>query len=357
MACRLPISSRARILVVRSLPGIGDLLCSVPALRSLRAAYPFAHITWLGLPGTAWFAQRFAHLIDDWLPFPGFPGIPEGWQSPQATVDFLRQVQGRSFDLTLQMHGSGIYINPFATLLGGQRQAGFYLPGQYCPDPHTFLPYPQHLSEVHRLLALVTFLGLPEQGTDLAFPINDREYQAGLQLLDAHSLEPGQYVCLHPGASSGDRRWPLAEFARVAQQLSARGYRVVLTGTAAEQSLATQLIGYLQSCRATSRVNLVGRTSLGGLAVLLRHAALLVCNDTGISHLAAALKVPSVVVFSNSDVQRWAPLDTARHRAIDSRHTQADTLAAVLTQADDLLQPQTTVQPTAQPWEEVCHAS
>lgn len=353
MECRLPISPRARILVVRSLPGIGDLLCSVPALRSLRAAYPFAHITWLGLPGTEWFAQRFAHLIDDWLPFPGFPGIPEGWQSAQATVECLRQVQARSFDLALQMHGSGIYINPFLTLLGGRRQAGFSLPGQYCPDPQTFLPYPQHLSEVQRLLKLMTLLGMPEQGTDLAFPIHDWEYRAGLQLLDAHSLEPGQYVCLHPGASSGDRRWPLAEFARVARQLSARGYRVVLTGTAAEHSLATQLISYLQSGRASSRVNLVGRTSLGGLAVVLRHAALLVCNDTGISHLAAALKVPSVVIFSNSEMPRWAPLDTNRHRAVDSRQALTDTLATVLTQADELLNLHT----TAQPLEEVCHAS
>jgi len=352
MACRLSIPPRARILVVRSLPGIGDLLCSVPALRSLRAAFPFAQITWLGLPGTEWFGRRFAHLIDEWLPFAGFPGIPEGWQTPQATVAFLQRVQAQAYDLTLQIHGSGIVINPFLTLLGGKQSAGFYLPGQYCPDPDYFLPYPQHLSEVDRLLSLMRFLGIPEQSAHLEFPINDVEYQAGLQLLDAHSLEPGRYVCLHAGASSRDRRWSLSEFAQVARQLSARGFRVVLTGTAAEHPLATQLIALLRSCPASSRVNLVGRTSLGGLAVLLRHSALLVCNDTGISHLAAALKTPSVVVFTNSEVRRWAPLDTTRHRAIDSRQT-ADTLAAVLTQADELLDTPTTALPFE---EEVCHA-
>lgn len=352
MAYRLPIPPRARILVVRSLPGLGDLLCSVPALRSLRTAYPFAKITWLGLPGTEWFGKRFAHLIDDWLTFPGFPGIPEGWQGARSTVDFLKQVQANPFDLTLQIHGSGIYTNPFLSLTGGRLQAGFYSPEQYCPDPRYFLPYPKQLSEVHRLMRLMTFLGLPEQSPDLEFPLSEMESRAGLLLLDAHSLEPGKYVCVHPGASSSDRRWSLSEFAHVAHQLSKRGYRIVITGTVAEQRLAQQFTTLLDTYGASARVNLVGRTSRAGLAVLLRHSALLVCNDTGISHLAAALRVPSVVVFSNSELRRWAPPDVTRHRAIDRHQTKATTSATVLTQADDLLRCQTSTQPI----EELCHA-
>lgn len=124
--------------------------------------------------------RRFAHLIDEWLPFSGFPGIPEGWQGPQATVEFLRQMQSQSFDLALQIHGSGICINPFLTLIGGRQQAGFYLPGQYCPDAELFMPYPQQLSEIRRLLGLMTFLGLPEQGAQLEFPLNDIEQQSAL---------------------------------------------------------------------------------------------------------------------------------------------------------------------------------
>lgn len=362
MACWLPISKTARILVVRSLPGLGDLLCSVPALRSLRAAYPQAHITWLGLPGTEWFRQRFDHLLDDWLLFPGFPGIPEGWQGPQATADFLQQVQHQAYDLTLQMHGSGLYINPFLTLLGGQRQAGFYLPGQYCPDPHTFLPYPQQGSEVERLLQLTTFLGMPEQGRALEFPLDEMEHQAGLRLLEAHSLQPGRYVCLHPGASQADRRWSAAGFAEVARQLARQGYRIVLTGTSAELALANQVMAAVEERSMLLPVNLAGRTCLGSLAVLLQQSALLICNDTGISHLAAALRVPSVVVFSNSEVQRWAPsdglaVDAKRHRGrhciVDSRITGAATAAAVLAQAKALLHcPIQEANPV-----EVCYAS
>lgn len=346
----LSIPKTAKILVVRSLPGLGDLLCAVPALRSLRSAYPQAQITWLGLPGTEWFGQRFAHLIDDWLPFPGFPGIPEGWQGSQTTVEFLAQVQAQAFDLTLQIHGSGIYINPFLTLMGGRRQAGFYLPGQYCPDPRTFLPYPQQVSEVERLLQLMAFLGIPDQGRHLEFPISDIEYQAGLQLLEAHSLEPGNYVCLHPGASSGDRRWSLEGFTQVAYQLAKQGYRIVLTGTAAERELTSQIAAELTQPGTPLPVNLAGRTCLGSLAVLLRYAALLIGNDTGVSHLGTALKTPSVIVFSNSEVERWAPGDRDRHRVIDSRQDGAATAEAVLAEANDLL---FTQYKTAVP--EICH--
>lgn len=352
MASRLPIPAIAQILVVRALPGLGDLLCSVPALRSLRRAYPQATITWLGLPGTEWFGQRFAHLIDHWLPFPGFPGIPEGWQGLQATAEFCQWAQSQGYDLTLQLHGNGRYINSFLTLLGGQHQAGFYLPGQYCPDPRYFLPYPFQGTEAERLLDLMVFLGLPETRRNLDFPIAEAEYRAGLQLLDAHSLMPGQYICLHPGASIESRRWSAAGFVQVAQQLAHQGHRLVLTGTAAERGLTGDIWAAINEPGIPLPVNLAGRTCLGSLAVLLRHAALLVCNDTGISHLGAALQTPSVVVFSDSDIERWAPGDRTRHRIVDSRQTGPATPDQVLHQAHELLQ----VPPPPNPLAEVCHA-
>jgi ADP-heptose:LPS heptosyltransferase len=62
--------------------------------------------------------------------------------------------------------------------------------------------------------------------------------------------------------------------------------------------------------------DLAGKTTLGGLAALLERVPLVVCNDTGISHLAAALRTPSVVVASGSDTSRWAPADALRHRVL-----------------------------------------
>lgn len=338
MVRRLPIASTGRIIVVRSLPGLGDLLCSVPALRALRAAFPLAHITLLGLPGTKWFADRFASLLDDWIAFPGYPGIPEGWQGVQAIPSFLAQMQAQAFDAAIQLHGNGCYMNSFTTLLGAKCNSGFFVPGQFCPDPQRFLPYSETESEVWRLLRLMELLEFPLQGDELEFPIWDAEAQSYHQIAIAHHLEPGTYICLHAGANSSDRRWSPEGFAKVADALAGKGYRIVLTGTAAEQPVVTAVMQAMQM----PSLNLAGYTDLGTLAALLQQAALLICNDTGVSHLAAALKVPSVVIFSNSEVRRWAPLDRNRHRVVCHQKSgyhgsNTVTVTTVLQQAQDLL--------------------
>jgi len=68
-------------------------------------------------------------------------------------------------------------------------------------------------------------------------------------------------------------------------------------------------------------MDLSGALSLGGLAALLSGARLVVTNDTGVSHMADALAVPSVTIFLASDPDRWAPLDRDRHAAIGAAHS------------------------------------
>jgi len=293
---------------------------------------PAAEITLLGLPGTEWFGHRFAHLIDRWLPFPGYPGIPEGWQGAAPIPPFLAQMQAQPFDLALQIHGNGSVINPFLVLLGARLNAGFFVPGQFCPDPLRFLAYPEAEPEIWRPLRLLEHLGLPLQGEALEFPVWESDRRAYQQLAAVHDLGSGPYVCIHPGASGQDRRWSVQGFARVAAQLAQWGYRIVLTGTASEQAVVEAVIEAMGS----PALNLAGATDLGTLAVLLQGAELLVSNDTGVSHLAAALRVPSVVVFSNSEVHRWAPLDRDRHRVIAARAVGV-TAMTVLLEAQDLL--------------------
>jgi ADP-heptose:LPS heptosyltransferase len=63
-------------------------------------------------------------------------------------------------------------------------------------------------------------------------------------------------------------------------------------------------------------IDLAGKTTLGGLAALVARARLVVCNDTGVSHLAAALRTPTVVIASGSDTRRWSPVDRTLHRVL-----------------------------------------
>lgn len=328
--------SISRIAIVRALPGLGDLLCTVPAKRAIRAAFPQAHITLIGLPWARSFIERFSHYLDDFLEFPGYPGIPEVPFSAIELLKFLTSVQGQ-FDLVLQMHGNGIVINAFTALLGARFNAGFYLPGYYCPDANYFMPYPDSEPEIWRHLRLMDFLGIPLQGEQLEWTLRSCDFVA-LQELSEISGISSNYVCIHPGASTPDKRWALESFALVADAIAARGLQIVLTGTATEVGLTEALALRMRF----KPINLAGRTSLGTMAALLSQAKLLICNDTGVSHLAAAVKVKSVVIFSNSDSHRWAPLDREMHRSLSySKNIDGAYVAVspemVIAQVDELL--------------------
>jgi ADP-heptose:LPS heptosyltransferase len=292
-------------------------------------ALPAAEITLIGLPWSTLFVQRFSQYCDRWLEFPGCPGIPEVPLVPQRVVSFLAQAQQCPFDLVLQLHGSGTYINSFVMLLGATNAAGFYPMGDYCPDPDRFLPYPEVESEVWRHLRLMEFLGISLQGDYLEFPLKSSDWRIWNAIADAYGLKPGTYACIHPGASVSDRRWPAQHFAAVADALAAQGMPIVLTGTQAEREL-TQTVAEAMRFPA---INLAGQTDLGTIATLLKQSILLICNDTGISHLAAALQVNSVVIFSNSEVHRWAPGDRRRHRVVKvmaTQDSQPDPLESVM---------------------------
>jgi ADP-heptose:LPS heptosyltransferase len=309
---RLGAPLPVKIAVVRALRGLGDMLCIVPALRALRTALPDAHVTLVGLPWAASFVQRFHLYLDDLLEFPGFPGIPEAPLNIAALPAFFEETHRRGFDLALQMQGSGLTSNPFTVMLGARRSAGLYLPGLYCPDPDLCMPLPADQPEVRRFLLLMAHIGIPPQGEQLEFPLTGDDYAAFDAISEARSLAEGQYIVVHPGAFDEQRRWAPEKFARVADRLSRQRLQVVLTGTAAEADAADAVA----QCMRTRALNLAGRTSLGAMAVLLSRARLLVGNDTGTSHLAAALRVPSVIVFLHSNPARWAPLDRRLHRVV-----------------------------------------
>ncbi|MGC3973678.1 MAG: glycosyltransferase family 9 protein [Nitrospira sp.] len=307
------------IAVFRALQ-LGDLLCSVPAFRSLRAAYPTAHIALIGLPWAKTFVSRFSAYLDEWIAFPGFPGLPEKDPDCGALPDFLRAMQRRQVDLLIQMHGNGTLINPLIACMKAQTMAGYTSAGAYCPDWSSFMPYPDHLPEVRRHLALLEFLAVPRQGEDLEFPLWAQDFTAADRIFSAFGLSPQSYVCLHPGGRGTARRWPPERFALAADHLAALGLRIAITGTRDEQPIVQAVLRHMNG----SAIDLSGQTDLGAMGALLSRSAGLVANDTGVSHLAAALRIPSVILSVGSDPHRWSPLDRALHRVLAGEQLTTD---------------------------------
>lgn len=300
-----------QVCVLRALPGLGDMLCAVPALHHVREALPNAQIVLIARPSARGFVQRNPKLIDELVELPGFPGLAEPLPAAGEVSAFLTAMQARRFDLAIQMHGSGGVSNVLTALLGANAMAGCYLPGNWRPEG-SFIPYPSELAEPLRWTALVERMGLPAVGhpyvtAGSGFSIMEAERSAIATL-----LPNGRYAIVHPGASELARRWPAARFAAVADALAKRGYKVVLSGTGEEAPLTAAVAAAMTA----PAIDLAGRTSLGTIAALIEGADLLVTNDTGVSHLAAAIGTPSVVLFLASDRRRWAPVDGRRHRAV-----------------------------------------
>jgi len=308
---RALLSKGARVGVFRALY-LGDLLCAIPAVRALKRANPSMALTLLGLPRASEFAARFAHYFEAFIAIPPTPELHAADSNPLGLAEARAECRARSFDAVLQLHGSGPQSNAVVLGMGAKHVAGFHPSGAPPPEGGSFWPHPERGTEVERLLALVSALGIPGAGTGLEFPITAEDEAAYEALARRQGLRAGEYVCVHPGGKLASRRWPPASFARVADALAAQDYRVVFTGTASERGITREV----RDAMRHEAVDVAGETRLGALGVLIDRAALLVSNDTSVVHIAAALGTPSVTVACGSDTARWAPADASLHRTL-----------------------------------------
>ncbi len=303
-----------RIAIFRAL-FVGDLLCSAPALRALQRGFPGAEITLIGLPWAQEFVEHVPY-IDRLLVFPGYPGINEVPVQAEQTAGFLKAARATGYDLAIQMHGDGNVSNGFVAELGARTSLGFCRAGDARLSMSLLYLSEEH--EVRRWLRLVAALGIDASDIRIDFPLTRAERRLARRLLSpAHTRVrgAGPLIGLHTGAKDAARRWPAECFAALADMLVERlGARIVLTGSESERAITTAV---RRSMHHEAR-DLAGTTSLGEFTAVIEALDLLVTNDTGASHIAAATETPSVVLFGLSRPEGWAPLDRGQHRIVDA---------------------------------------
>lgn len=277
-----PVEPAGSVVVLRAL-GLGDLCTGLPALRAVRRAFS-GHRLLVAAPRWQEPLLRSAAAVDAVADVAGLAPLPA------AIADVA---------VAVNLHGRG----PESTerLLATR-------PSRLIAFEHPTLPATQgsprwraHEHDVDRWCRLLDESGVRADASDLLLPAPDV----------ASPVEPGT-VIVHPGATSAGRRWPADRFARVVQGVAGRGFDVALTGSAGEVVLCDQ-VAALAGVPVTM---LAGRTSLVELDAAVAVAGAVVCNDTGIAHLASAHETPSVVLFGPTPPSEWGPPDRGPHRAL-----------------------------------------
>ena len=305
-----------KIAVLRA-GGIGDFVFTLPALGALRETYPEAEITLLGAAVQVGLLSGRPEPVDRAIVVPPSTGV----NGPDTGVDedemdlerFFARMREERFDLALQMHGGGGYSNPFVRRFGARITAGTQAPG--APPLDRTIPYLYFQNEILRQLEVASLVGARTAN------LEPRLYVTKGDLKEAGKVIPegdGLLVTLHPGAGDRRRRWPPEKFAAVGDALAGVGARVAVVGIEEDRALISGIVDAMNH----EALDLCGRLSLRGLVGLLSRCAVVVSNDSGPLHLAAAVGVATVGIFWAPNFINASPPTRARHRPALSWRTK-----------------------------------
>jgi len=307
---RLPfLLSRPRKRVLRALLVvkpccIGDVLMSTPAVAALRRSYPQARIAYaVG----SWSRPTVANdpNVDELI---DCASVGSGVRtSPRDYLRLVRELRRRRFDAAAVLDRSPLLaLLPF--LAGIPVRAGLDSGGRGFSLTHRVPAEPQR-HEAGMYLEVASMLGAaPDGGMSLVPNTEQRRWaQDALKALTTErlvALAPGGGV--NPGMALALKRWPAAKYADVAVRLARDGASIVIVGDDSDCGAAAEVSEALRR-ESAPHVSLVGETDLGTLAAVIERGRLLIANDSGPMHIAAAVGTPVVAVFGPTDPELCGP--------------------------------------------------
>lgn len=285
-----------RLLLIKP-SSLGDLVHAMPTLAALRERFPQAEVTWL-------VKRQWAPLVDVIAGVDHVCSVSEGFKGWLGQVPALRRA---GYDLVVDLQGL-FRSGAMAWLAGCSRRVGFATAREGSPLFYTqrvvVPPTPMHA--VDRYLLVAEALGATRP-TPPRFEFIDRsdDRQAVDTILTRAGMAPHQvWIAMNVSARWETKRWPPQHFAEVADRLSqAHGLSVVLIGGPAERPESLAVTARMR----TKAIDLTGQTPVGLLPGLLRRASLLVTNDSGPMHIAAAVGTPVVALFGPTDPVKTGP--------------------------------------------------
>ena len=316
-----------KILVIK-LSALGDFVLALAAMKKIREAHKRAHITLLTTPpfeGLAKSSPYFNAVETD-----GKPNGPAEWLALRGRIKKARY--DRVYDLQTSAASNRIFqmLRPFPPEWSGIALG--------CALPHKN-PHRNAMHTLERQADQLKFAGIyPDAPTEPgSAPPPDLSWvlrKAPQERPVAGGVMPRPYVLFIPGGSAHrlDKRWPVDRYGELGKILYHRGFDIVILGGPQESAEARQIQRYVGKAR-----DLTGRTDFARIAILGAKAALVVGNDTGPLHLAAATGAPTIVLFSRaSNPNLSAPRG---HVAVLQADNLGDLAVASVAQAANALAP------------------
>ena len=301
--------SKARDILCVRLDSLGDVLMTTPALRALKETWPNCRLTLLTSQSGAAIATLIPEVNDTLVYDP--PWMKHSARSVNSESDFhmVRQLMDRNFDAAVIFTTFSQSALPAALLtfladiplrLAHCRENPYALLTDWVPETDEF-GKADIRHEVRRQLDLVAFLGCRTTDDRLSLRISPAALESVQRVLVEIGLDTDEpWIVLHPGATAASRRYPEESFRKVAQQLiCSHGFQIVLTGTAPEIGLVEAIRGNLKA----GAFSLAGKLDIEELSALISVAPLLITNNTGPAHIAAALGTPLVDLYALTNPQ------------------------------------------------------
>jgi len=265
---------------------MGDCVMATPAIRTIRAARPTSNIE-LAMHRAFWPLFEGSGLTTV-APLPA--SLTGAWRE-------RRRMDGTDVLLFPNSAGSSLRARlawPGARLAGWSSLARRGLIHTVIPRHHRLgsVPTVQHYASL-----VEAWLGVPSTDLQVRLEATPADHAAATAVLAKHSGDTSRIVVLNPGSSKASKRWPAERFMAVGHHLAARGALVCVSGSPAELGLCASITAGIPRAIDLAKAG----AGLRGLKGLLARARLLVTNDTGTRHVAAALGCPYVCIYGPVD--------------------------------------------------------
>lgn len=299
-----------RVLVVK-LRSIGDTVLSTPSLIALRRFLPDAQIDIL-------LETHVAPLLEGHDAVDNAISVGRGSVGRWRTAWRLRR---QRYDVVFNLHG-GTTATLFTRASGARYRVG-YSTYQYSFFYNHLLTsasdfwQQEKTHSAEQQLALLGFVGVPVEDrpksrlavSETALKTFEEKFHAKTQR--TQSYESDHYALIHPSTAFFTKQWPVENFARTAEFLADRGLHTVAISSKDEADILKQLV-------AASKVPIAtfDDLTLPEITALASKAGLFVGNDSGVAHIAAAVKTPTVVIFGSSNRVHWRPWTDAPNEIV-----------------------------------------